>query len=289
MNNFLKRFFYYWRVPLYFVALSILFLILALCFEGDVSTGFGVVWLFCCTFFVMSFFYALYVRVVSIINHLKDKTLEEEYEFPEIDFIVSTWYSIEDDIDTFIELSLKNKIRCIVFRLIGILLVIGGCYGAFMFSFSFFMIFLFTLVIIGGVTLWIVSSPNKYNSNVKGVRIVDCHEGLTEEKLFEYLKYEKTSLGVPAFARVLGFENPVMVYGNNYDDYIYVVYKSNSSDYFVISTLSKVLVNDQLPVQEGDDPYYSESTIQDFGYYLDELEEVVENAIERAETINWLN
>lgn len=282
MSTGLKRFFYYWRWPLYLLALAIIFFILGMCFEGNVSTTFGVLWLFACVFFIMALFCSIFNRIKALIEYLRTGVKEEYYDFPEIDFFEDIAYKISDDFEVFGELSLKNKLRFLGFRTLGTILVIGGCIGCFFFSFSLFMIVVFTLVIIGGVTLWILSNPNRYNSQVAGTRMVACHDGHTDERIYEYLKGMPTSLGTPVFADVFGFDKPVIVYGSNYDDYVYVVYRSTHSENFFISAIAQVLVRSELPVQKDDDPYHSTSTVQDFGYYLDELEDTVETAIRRA-------
>ncbi len=279
-----KRFFYYWRFPLLFFILFFLLLWLSDKLEGDAGGAIGAIWLFidipCLIFFTVR---AIYFRIRSIITYLRTGIRDEGFIFPEIDFLQSVIDLIEDAAEAFAKLDPLMKIRFIVFRLLGLGFIIGGIAGCYYYSNSTFMIALFTLVIIGGATLWIAANPNSYNSRVESARMVPCSGKMTNEELYEFLRMTPASLGSPRFAAVRGFKKPVIVYGSKTDDYIYAVYHAPVSSFFYVSRLSSWSLKETLTTESTQNnaaDYKPETGCYDND--LSEITAVVEAAVERA-------
>lgn len=276
----MKRFFYFWRFPIYF---GVLFFVLLFAGEANLDNGFGifcsVTWLFidipCLIIFTIR---ALYKHIRSFIEFLQTGEKEEDYDFVEFDFIASVFEKIGDEISSVLSLSVSMRIRYLLFRIGGIVLIIVGCIACFCFYGSTLMLIIFTLVIIGGATLCIVANPKSYNESVSGVRMVPCPSEMTEKDLYDILCTIDTPLGSPRFANVRGFDEPIMVYGSSLDSSIYAVYRPTISEFYYVSSLSSFSLLDELDPQESEDgdTYSSES-----GDFLPEITSAVEEAMSR--------
>lgn len=279
MNENLKRFFYYWRLPILFFILFFALLWLSSSLEGDAAGIIGALWLFvdipCLLFFTVR---AIFLRIRSAITYRRTGIRDEEFVFPEVNFVRAIVDAVEDEIDSVSSLSFGMKTRCIIFRLLGVLLIAGGITGCFFFYDSTFLIVVFTLVIIGGATLWLVANPESYNSQVEGARMVSCPRDLTDELLFNSLRTIHTSLGAPRFAKVRSFKKPVMVYGSASDDYIYVVYRARLFQYYYVSTLSSVSLQENKSTADSGADEEGEKS-REFAFYLDEICDAVEKAV----------
>ncbi len=286
MNKVLKRFFYFWRLPLIFFILFFVLLFLGDSLEGDAGGLVGAIWLFvdipCLLFFTAR---SIFLRIRSAITYHRTKVRDEAFIFPEIDAIHGVIDAISDDLDAFGRLTPQMKARCIIFRLLSVALIIGGIIGCFTFSESTFIIALFALVIIAGATLWLFSNSSSYNSHVKGVRMLPCADDFTTEQLFPFLNRFSTSLGAPRFANVRGFKKPIIVYGSASDSFIYVVYRARFADYFYVSTIYSFSLKDNVPSEGAEANEERTDTVNDeFAFYLEEITEVVEKALTLAGT-----
>ena len=194
------------------------------------------------------------------------------------------FYKISDEFSSVADLSGKMKARYVLFRILGIVLIIGGSIACFLCFYSYLLITLFTLVIIGGATLCIIANPKSYNENVEGVQMIPCPSNMTEQDLYQILSTKSTPLGYPRFAKVRGFKNSIMVYGSDLDAYIYAVYQPKHASYFYVSTLSSICLLQHLdpsvPEEDENDTttYYSDS---DSNVY--QIAAVVEDAVSSFE------
>lgn len=282
MNLKLKRFLYYWRLPIYCFILWCLLLFLGNVVPGEAGQIFSVIWLFDCVFFVFALVRAIWIRIKDAFYCWNHDTTIDDYSFAEFEFIKSVidWFGY--DISTFMDLPGSFKLRYIVFRVIGTFLIIWGSVKCYLSYGSNFLIAVFTLVIIAGATLWVMSNPRKYNENVTGVRMVPFDKDLDNEKIFKQLLNMPTSLGIPTMANVLGFKKPIIVYGSKEDDYVYVVYKAKFSKLFYVSCIISESASSDMAEPKENASVRSEGINQEFEYYLEEILTVVENAVNLA-------
>lgn len=284
MSNNLKRFFYYWRLPLLFFVLFFVLLWLASVTEGDTSGLISALWLFvdvpALLFFTVR---SIFIRIRSAITYHRTGIHDEAFIFPEINFVQGFIDSIADTFDSVRLLSPGMKLRFFIFRVVGILLIIGGTVGCFFFAESTLLIVLFTLVIIAGATLCITADPKSYNSHVDGVRIVACPGDLSTEELYPYLCKIPTALGAPRFAAIRNFKKPVMVYGSSEDEYIFTVYRATLSEFFYVSMISSFSLKENLPATDAQRSSGSYSAVvRGVDNYLGEITVAVEEAIALA-------
>lgn len=135
MNKNLQRFFYYWRLPLLFFILFFVLLFISDSLEGDAAGIVGAIWLFvvipCLLIFTVR---AIFLRIRSAITYHRTKVRDEVFIFPEIDAVHGVIDAVSDDLDSLRDLSASMKFRCIMFRLLSVVLIVGGIVGCFMFS-----------------------------------------------------------------------------------------------------------------------------------------------------------
>lgn len=280
MNKNLKRFFYYWRLPLLFFILFFVLLWLGSALDNDAGSIISVIWLFvdipCLLFFTVR---SIFFRIRSAVTYRRTGIRDEAFIFPEIDFLQGTADIVATEIDSVKTLSPRMKLRYFSFRLLGAALIAGGIAGCFYFYGSNLLLVLFSLVIIAGATLWIVANPESYNMRVEGVRMVPCPGNITEESVYRFLSTVPTSAGIPRLAAVRGFRKPIMVYGSEQDDFIYAVYRAPLSEFFYVSALSPFSLKEKLPQTEKDRKDGSNIFCRDSAEYLDEITVAVEEAI----------
>ncbi len=282
MNRNLKRFFYYWRLPIFFYMLFFVLLAVGNEPDGTPNTLCSILWVFVdvpgLIFFTVR---TIYLLIRSYITYRRTGIRDEEFTFPEVDFFKGIIASAENEIDSLRRLSVPMRIRCILFRLLGILLIAGGIVGAFIFSDSNFALTIFTLIIIAGATLCISANPEKYNEQVSGTRMVPCPEDFTNEQLYQALCTIQTSLGYPRFATIRGFKKPVIVYGSESDDYIYVVYHARFFDFFYVSNISSSALKEFLSSESAqEDMPRDEVVSREFASFLSEITTAVKTALD---------
>ena len=258
--NGIKRFFYYWRMPLIFFILFFVLLWLGSDLEGNAGGIISALWLFvdipCLIIFTIR---SIYLSIRDAINYHRTGVRKEDITFPEIDFVCGIIDDIVYEIDSLRELSARMRLRYFGLRLLSIVLIVGGIVGCFVCVNSIFMLVIFSLVIIAGATVWIIANPITYNYRVENVRTIPCRRKLTSEQLYDALLPLPTSLGAPRFADVQGFKEPVIVYGSASGPYIYVVYPARFADLFYVSTQFSGALNEEL----SDDVSYEDSSETD--------------------------
>ena len=285
MDNFFKRFFYYWRLPILFFILFFVLLAIGYQFEGDAAGVIGAIWLFvdipCLIFFTIR---AIYLRIRNAIRYHRTGVRAEAYVFPEIDFIKNIADFISDEFYDLKELTVGLKSRYFLFLLLGFILIAGGIVGCFFFAGSILMIVLFTLIIIAGATLWISSNPRRYNMRVSGAKVIPCKVKLTEEELCDLLCSIYTSLGTPQLAMVKGFKKPIIIYGSESDIIIYAVYRARFSELFRVSSLYSSSIIEFLPSPEAQiDEEDLDSSCDEFDSAIEEIAAAVGQAVLLAE------
>lgn len=278
----LKRFFYYWRMPLIFFILFFVLLFIGDGLEGDAGGVIGAIWLFvdipCLIIFTVR---SIFLSIRSAVTYHRTGVRDEAFVFPEINFLRRVADSVSEEIDSLKELSAKMKFRYLALRLLSVLLIAAGIICCFLFANSVFLLVIFSLVIIAGATIWIVANPITYNLRIEGAQTVPFSGDITVEQLSNALLQFSTPLGAPRFANVRGFKKPVIVYGSSSDSYIYVVYRARFSDIFYVSTLSSVSLNEES--DESDSQADDDNHIQDYAYYLFDITSAVEEAVSSLE------
>lgn len=232
MNLKLKHILVLWRVPLYAFVLNVILFALAVFVKSeDASGALSALALF------VAFPLLVFVIVRAIVLSVRKASeydrygLPDEVTLPEVEFFKRRAESIKDCADEYSTLSPGMKARFIIFRLLAVLLVPAGIVLALC-----GLYIIGTLVIIGGVTLWITARPGSYNSRVSGVRMVACPDDTDVNDLFEKLKNEWTPLGTPYLAKMDGYPTDVIVYGPDAHDDMIVVYPAKSGGHFFVST-----------------------------------------------------
>lgn len=277
MNNKAKMIFFFWRIPLYFLAASILFFIISASSE-KLGGPAGALLLFI-TFpgFVISFVRALFLTVKKTIEFSRTGW-PEDVIFPEVEACKSLSDYLSNEIDSVRELSPRMKLRYFLFRIAGILCIAGGIVLAFI---GIYIIG--TLVIIAGATLCITANPRTYNSQVEGVRMIPCREGDDIGKIYRFCKDNCTPLGTPYLADVRGFNTEVMVYGPDSDDNTIIVYHAPKADYFYVSSAFMPGRIERVLSEPGILPEKSSETDEPFNedYALEFIVTCVETALEQ--------
>lgn len=289
MNKNLKRFLYYWRLPIFFFILFFVLMFTGAYLEGNAGLFFGVVWLMvdipCLIFFTIR---SIYIRIRDAVAFRRTGVRNEEFNFPEVNFI----RAVAAEIESVRKLPPRLKARYFALRILGIAIIIGGCIGCFYFAASYVLLALFALVIIAGATICLIANPKRYNEQVEGVRMVTCQCKLTEENLIDTLRTISTPLGSPHLAIVKGFKKPIIVYGSAEDSSIYVVYHAKFSDIFYISTIMSSYLQKILPsANEQEEEEIGNAGNQDSDYLLNAITSAVEEAVERIceETVEHID
>ena len=282
----MKRFLYFWRFPIFFF---IMFFVLLYLGDAETETPFStacaIIWLCidipCLVIFTLI---AIFKHLRSFINYLRTGEKEDDYTFVEIEFFENIGCWISDEFSSLTDLSGSMKVRYFLFRILGIVLIIGGSIGCFLCFGSYLLITLFTLVIIGGATLCIMANPKSYNKRVEGVQMVPCPSSMTDQDLYEILRTISTPLGYPSFAKVRGFKDRIMVYGSDLDAYVYAVYSPKHASYFYISMLSSVsLLEHVYPSQPEEDDSKTNTYYSDSDSNIYQITAAVEEAVSRFE------
>ena len=88
--------------------------------------------------------------------------------------------------------------------------------------------FLATVLLCVGAGVWIMASPQSYNSSVTDVKMVVLKTPRTIEEFYEAYKEVPSSLGACYLASITGIEGKCLVWGPDiFDDYIYFYLKEN--------------------------------------------------------------
>lgn len=277
MNKKLLRFLYYWRMPVFLFILFFVLIIVGTYTEGSICTACGIIWLCIDIPFLIYFtIRSIYRRIRDAIACHRNKTLEIEYHFPELNVL----QAISEEIDSVRGLSSDMKLRYFVLRFLSIVLIIGGSIGVLCFMPSIFLAVIFTLVIIAGATIWLIANPNKYNERVEGARMISCPEEMTNEQLCDLLRRNPTSLGIPRLAIAQGFKKPIIVYGSEADAFIYVIYRARFSDVYYVTSICSSYVKEYLTApDELIDEQSTHTEDHDSTFYLNELTSAVEQAV----------
>ena len=252
MRHKLKIILSYWRLPL--VLLIVLLAILYLIGTGaDISGAVSAVCLFLVfPGFIFAFFRAVFLSVRNTVRFNRTQW-PETVSHPVVNALESVVFFFSEEISTFRSLAGRMRWRFAGFRILAVILSAGG------------IVFIFislpvigTLVLIAGVTLWILANPNTFNDRVDGVRMVPCPSGCTEKDLFEKLRRKSSPLGTPVLAKLRQFKKPVILYGPDGFDNMVVVYHAPRTDCFYISDIySPGMIESRLTEAEfaGDEPF----------------------------------
>ena len=275
MNTKIIRFLHYWRLPLFSFILFFVLMFIATSFKTTVGDISSVIWLFNIPLLLVLTGRAIFLRIRDAIAYHCTGVRNEDFNFPEVNFVQNILY----EIGSVKELTNPMKLRYLLFRILGIILIIGGSIGCLCFYSSIIIITLFTLVIITGATLCIIANPASYNARLDNARMVPYSGNMTNESLYNLLRTIPTSLGRPHLATVRGFKKPVIVYGSKFDNSIYIVYKARFFAYFHVSSIYSFSLQEYL----SEDESYNDDEIdfsQEFASCLDEITFTVEKALD---------
>ena len=160
----------YWRLPLYFLIASIITLVVTVKSE-KLSGVFSALWLFVAVpGFAITF-------IIAIVRSIKNSIVyrggdwPEEVKLPEIELFKNIGSWIGDEVFDISYMSGGMRIRYILFRVFGIVFIIGGIVLA------FFLPVIGALVIIAGAALCIMANPRSFNKQSSNVRMISCHKG----------------------------------------------------------------------------------------------------------------
>ena len=263
-----------WRLPLYcLVAMIALFIWVDNVQSEDFAGVLSAILLFVVfPLFVFTFIRSIVLTIKRSIEYSREGW-PDEVTLPEVEFFKNLALDISIEFDDFSDLSTGMKVRYIVFRVLAVALVIGGIVVALC-----TLVIIGTLMMIGGVTLWIVANPRSYNESVSGVRMVSCDSDPDIHALYEKLKNKSTPLGTPYLVKMRGFKTDVMVYGPN-DDYDMVIVYPATADYFYVSNVcmpSRIEENISDPIIPAQE---AQSNGLDSDYVLELVRSDVEAAV----------
>lgn len=140
--------------------------------------------------------------------------------------VVSVWFSrlgdkLKNERAAFAALDAHGRRRCIIMRVIGALLAVGG------FAMYFFdIVIIATLVLIAGLALWMMALPTSYNEAVDGAKMLTCPAGLDMDALCRGLETLDTPLGTPYLANVKFVKGKSLVFGPDSDGTFIYLYKT---------------------------------------------------------------
>lgn len=265
----------YWRIPLYFLIAMIILLVVASQWEKGEGALDALALFVAFPGLVITLIRAEYLSIKNTIYYNRNGW-PETVELAEVEAIRSVVYWVEDEIDTISDLSSGMKIRFLLFRIFGIILIAGGIVLAFI------MPVIGALVIIGGATLCICANPETYNSMVSNVRMVPYGVDFDEFDIhdaFEKLKGVWTSLGTPYLARVRGVEEDAIVYGPDESGSMVVVYQPKSKGFLFVS---EALFEITERLTEPEAPTDKSARSEDDASILWEIFCEVENAVKQC-------
>lgn len=247
----------YWRLPLYFLIASIVTLVVSAVSE-KLSGVFSVLWLFVA---VPGFAITLVVAIVrSIKNSIvySDGDWPEEVKLLEVELFKTIGSWISDELFDISCMSGGMKVRYILFRVLGIVLIVGGIVLAFFFT------VIGALVIIGGAALCIMANPMTFNERISNVKMISCHKGDSIRRIHGYLKMKWTPLGTPFIAKVANVKGEALVWGPSNSGEVVVLYHARFSPCFYVSSafgaddITEYLTSTEIGDSElldDDDPY----------------------------------
>lgn len=219
----------YWRLPLYFFIASIITLVVTVKSE-KLSGVFSALWLFVAVpGFAITF-------IIAIVRSIKNSIVyrggdwPEEVKLPEIELFKNIGSWIGDEVFDISYMSGGMRIRYILFRVFGIVFIIGGIVLA------FFLPVIGALVIIAGAALCIMANPRTYNEQSSNVQMISCHKGDSIRRIHGYMKNKWTPLGTPFIAKVSKVKGEALVWGPSNIGEVVVLYHARFSPCFYVSS-----------------------------------------------------
>ncbi len=115
------------------------------------------------------------------------------------------------------------KIRMILYRLVGAVIVLLGLALLFKFWYSKFFISVATVIIIIGVAVFMLSSPETYNASTDMARMVTMGDTVwTIEDFYKAFKNVPTPLGSGYLGHFYTMKQPALIFGpDNQGNYLY--------------------------------------------------------------------
>lgn len=217
----LKRF----RFPLY----AILFFLLTLHIAD--RTGDGLIATICIWLAMPLAFIALvwwiYACIRDVIHFFKDGTVPEEAPTAAERAV---WW-IQDELDEVSSLDGRGKARFFLCRVGGLTLAALGLVLIIRDA-----IVLGTLLLIAGLAVCTVASPQSVNRNSPDTKMLACPEGVTVAGICDAFAEVDTPLGKPYMGQIKTIAGDAMIWGPNaWNEYVYL-YQSRNKRYLHLSS-----------------------------------------------------
>ncbi len=111
----------------------------------------------------------------------------------------------------------------IILKLISISIGLFSFWLMYIGDFEDFYIVIGTIVLIAGVTMYIMSDPKTYNSSVSSTKQIANTRKLTVQDFYEAFKNQETILGKPWLGKIKGIRNKSLIFGPSENgDFLYL-------------------------------------------------------------------
>lgn len=120
------------------------------------------------------------------------------------------------------EMSGSLRLRYWMYRLLGAAGMAAGAMFIVKGSYSEILISIGTVILIIGLAVWMMASPNSYNASTDMVQMLAMDHPRKIEEFYEAYKKEKTPLGSCYLAKFRTMKQPALAFGpNSQGDYLY--------------------------------------------------------------------
>lgn len=240
LGEIFKRF----RFSLYFLIVMVVYFV-AVPLESD-SGWFAALVLF--VFFpgaVITFIWALYRAIKDIVLHIGGEPWPESETIGEIRFVVGIYDFITDEIDSIRSMSGRMRVRFFLFTIGGILLAVLGLAIIIVGAFSYVLIAVGTVVLILGIALVKLASPDHYSGVASGFEMHDNHKGFTTDELYGFITAMNPECGLPDKIVMINSKKECLAW-KAADDFVITVYPTAHDEGFYVYKSQSYVVKEYL-------------------------------------------
>lgn len=185
---------------------------------------------------VITLVWAIYRLIKDIVRHIGGEPWPEDETIAEIDFIEGVFYFFSDKADEIRDMSRPMLIRYLLFTIGGFLISVAGLALIIVFMVSPLLVGVGTVVLIIGIAIIKLGSPDSYNSISSDIRMHDNVNGMSVEELYNCLKHVRTPFGTVRRAKMIFSKGECLVW-EGADGFVVIVYPSKHNEaYYVYAT-----------------------------------------------------
>lgn len=129
---------------------------------------------------------------------------------------------MSEDKMKFGDMSASLKLRYVIYRLLSLVVIVTGAMFIMKGYYSRFFISVGTVILIIGIAMWMMASPDSYNSSTDMVQMIAMDRPRKIEEFYEAYKDVQTPLGSCYLAEFRTMRRPALAFGPSSEgDYLY--------------------------------------------------------------------